>query len=729
MLRFVTLLNIFQLILSSTLLSQNTDSLRRVVDSKVADSLKADAYYKLADVYYEQNSDSAILFYNDCIALTRKTYNDALRFRALKNLSSFYFNSSNFLKAEEGYVECLAIAMDKNDSALLSSAHGYLGSLYLQIEINDKAIYHLKEACKYINIEKQPDEAGKLYGRIGNFYLSQEYYDDAEQYYKRAITFFSINKTIKGIIIATQNLGVIEKRRKNYDKAISYYNQALKSYESINYIVGVGQCLANIGNIHSEKKEYAVALRDLSDALAIFKKTNQINDEMLCYTEICDLYNRQKDYGKAIETINKAKAYLDSIPNNDNTKLAVLHELHTTNRNLGNIDQAYQYLLEYQVLNDKLNDNRTKAKIETLRIQYEVEQKDKDLRLLTIENELKDARLKRNVRFQVLYLIIIGLSSLVIVSLFVLFRLKKIANVNLIAKNSEILQQKEEIEAQREEIEAQRDDLEIQRSIAVQQRDEITRQKKNITDSIAYAKHIQTAMLPNDSEVKLIIPEGFIFFKPLDIVSGDFYWVNQSNHQAVIAVADCTGHGVPGAFMSVMGINFLNSLVIEQGITNPGEVLTQLNQYVISALSHADSNLQDKDGMDISLCCVDRSKMEMQYSCAKIRILIWRKGEIIQLESNKYSIGKSPFVEKITFDTSSIPICKDDMIYLMSDGYVDQFGGKDRIKFLASRFKKLLLEIAHLDPGNQEKIISKTINDWQGSYPQVDDMLIVGFRV
>jgi len=729
MLRFLALLNIFQLLLSSTLLAQNLDSLKKVVSSKEIDSLKTDAYYKLANAYYEQDSDSAILFYNKCIELTRKTQNDALRFNALNDLSFLYLNSSSFIKAKEGYVECLEIAISKNDSAWLSSTHGYLGSLYLQIELNDKAIYHLKEACKYINNKKQPDEAGKLNGRIGNFYLSQEYYDDAERYYMKAIAYFNVNKTVKGIIIATQNLGVIEKRRKNYDKAIAYYNQALESYESINYLVGVGQCLANIGNIYSEKKEYGIALRNLNDALAIFKQTNHLNDEVLCYVEICDLYNRQKDFSHAIKTINKAKVYLDSIPNNDNTKIAVLDELHKTNRNLGNIDLAYKYLLEYQTLNDTLNKLNSKAKVETLRIQYEVEQKDRDIKLLTVENELKDARIRRKSQFQLFYLVVIGLSSIALLLLIILFSIKNRANKNLIAKNSEILQQKEEIEAQREEIEAQRDDLEIQRSIAVQQRDEITRQKKNITDSIAYAKHIQMAMLPNDSEIKLVIPDGFVFFKPLDIVSGDFYWVNQSDHQSVIAVADCTGHGVPGAFMSVMGINFLNSLVVEQGITKPGDVLTNLNQYVISALSHADSNLQDKDGMDISLCCVDRSKMEMQYSCAKIKILIWRRGEVIQLETSKYSIGKSPFIERITFDTNTISIQTDDMVYLMSDGYVDQFGGKDRVKFLSSRFKKILLEIAHLSPDNQERIISKTISDWQGSYPQIDDILIVGFRI
>jgi len=181
--------------------------------------------------------------------------------------------------------------------------------------------------------------------------------------------------------------------------------------------------------------------------------------------------------------------------------------------------------------------------------------------------------------------------------------------------------------------------------------------------------------------------------------------------------------------MSVMGINFLNSLVIEQGKVNPDGILTTLNEYVIKALSHADSNLQDKDGMDIALCSINWSTLEMQYSCAKIKILICRNGSIIQLVSDKYSIGKSPIVEKVTFSTNSFQLKNGDVIYLMTDGYVDQFGGKNRVKFLTSRFNELVKNIYSLSMDKQLEIIEKNINEWQGSYPQVDDILIVGIKV
>lgn len=729
MYRFVFLFLAAPFFLINSSLAQNTDSLLQVANSISPDSIKAKALYQLAAKYYYDSPDSSLIIYSRCLSLARNAGDELLRYKVLSDLWSLYAEKSNYSKSKDCLMESLQIALSRNDSLLITASHSNLGGLYSQIDLKEKAIFHLKEASRFINTRKSANEAGKLYGRLGNFYLFNTYYNEAADSYQKAISFFKTANNLKGIIIATQNLGVIEKRRKNFDKAIAYYNQALKSYESISYSIGVGQCLANIGNLYSEKSQFGKALEYLDDALKLFKKNKQTIDEMLCYAEIADIYNKQKDYSNALTTINKAVVYLDSFSENESTKLEVLYQLHTTNKNIGNIGLAYKYLLEYQSLSDTINVRSSNHKLETLKIQYEVEQKDRDLKLLTTENALKDSMLKRKSLFQVFYLVTIGLSAVVIITLFILFRLKKKANWVLVDKNRAILQQKEEIEAQREEIEAQRDGLEIQRSIAIGQRDEITRQKKNITDSITYAKHIQTAMLPNEHEISQVIPDSFVFFNPLDIVSGDFYWVNSSNGQSVLAVADCTGHGVPGAFMSVMGINFLNAIVIEQGIVDPGEVLTRLNHQVITTLSHADTNMQDKDGMDISLCCIDRSKMVMSYSCAKNRIIVCRGKELFQFDAGKYSIGKSPFIEKIEFVTSDFSIQKGDMIYLMTDGFVDQFGGPNRLKFLTSRFKKLILEIAHLEPGNQKKILEKTIAEWQGNYPQIDDMLIVGVRV
>ena len=178
MLRIQILLISFLIVFASNIKSQNTDSLKRVVESRVNDSLKADAMYSLADAYFDVNIDSSIYYYTSCIELTRKANYDILRYKALQDLSYYYVNNSDYVKAKEGYSECLEIALNKNDSLLITASHSNLGNLYIQIELNDKAIYHFKEAGKYVDIKKYPGEAGKLYGRIGNFYLYQNYYNE-----------------------------------------------------------------------------------------------------------------------------------------------------------------------------------------------------------------------------------------------------------------------------------------------------------------------------------------------------------------------------------------------------------------------------------------------------------------------------------------------------------------------------------------------------------------------
>jgi|GEM_PF-2664175 serine phosphatase RsbU (regulator of sigma subunit) len=716
--------------------SQNIDSLLTIADNTPSDSVKLTILLKVASNLSATKPDSAIHFYRKSLEIAQSKGLEAFTFRALTDLGMLYLNTSQYSEAKMALLNSLEGAKRMNDSTRIMAAHSNLGSLYAQIGAGDKTILHLREATNFITHETPPNEIGKLYGRLGNFYLYNQNYPESEEYFHKAIPCFERAGNKKGMIVATQNLGVIEKRRKNYNKGILYYEQALKSYREINYVAGIGQCLANIGEIYYLLGLNNLALHNQQEALRIFRENNMLVDEILVLCSITNTYNSQKQYNKSINALQDALNQLDKCPENKGLALTVYYQLQNTYKQLGDIDRAYLYLSKYQLLSDSIARSETQEKVEQLRTQFEVEQKEKDLKLLTTENELKEAIIRRKNIFQIFYIVSIGLAVATIVSLYFMFRTKKRSNRELLIKNAEILQQKEEItaqrdeiEAQKEEIEAQRDDLEVQRRIAIDQRDEIARQKKNITDSIAYARHIQTALFPNDQEVKQAIPECFVYFKPLDIVSGDFYWVHKHEAGSILAVADCTGHGVPGAIMSVMGINFLNSIVHENNVTDPGLILTLLNDQVITALSHADEHLQDKDGMDISLCSIDFKNRTMLYSCAKNRILVVRAREVIQLEAEKYSIGKSPFKDKIAYTTQQLQLQPNDMVYLMTDGYIDQFGGPFRSKFLASRFKKLIAEISSWQMSEQKNMLERNLNEWQGPVPQIDDILVVGMRI
>ena len=287
----------------------------------------------------------------------------------------------------------------------------------------------------------------------------------------------------------------------------------------------------------------------------------------------------------------------------------------------------------------------------------------------------------------------------------------------------EITEKNTELEAQKEEIRAQRD-------LAEEQRDEIAHQKKDIEDSILYAKRIQNAILPPKKLISKSMPENFILFKPRDIVSGDFYWAAEKNNITYYAAADCTGHGVPGAFMSMLGISFLNDIIrTSQKELKASEVLDKLKEKVIEALHQTGEAQEAKDGMDISLCKVNTKKEIVEYAGAFNPLYIVRNGEILIYEADRMPIGIYDFEGAgDKFTNHEIKLQKGDALYTFSDGYADQFGGPKDKKFMIGRFKKMLLQIQDLPMEDQRQYLNDTIERWMENYEQVDDILVIGTK-
>ncbi len=280
--------------------------------------------------------------------------------------------------------------------------------------------------------------------------------------------------------------------------------------------------------------------------------------------------------------------------------------------------------------------------------------------------------------------------------------------------NKEILLQKEEIETQRDEIE--------------KQRDQIFKQNDEITQSINYARKIQTAVMPSNEIVNSLLNDYFIMFRPRDIVSGDFYWITEHNNRVVVVAADCTGHGVPGAFMSMMGVSFLNDIVNVDGQTQPDIILNSLREKIKSTLYQMGKDGETRDGMDISVCVFLKNTRTLMYSGAYNPLYLIRRGELIEYKANKMPVGVHP-KEKEPFTLHNIKLESEDNLYILSDGYVSQFGGPDGRKFMAKPFKELLLKL-YGKPMNEQKIIlENTLDKWQAAYDQVDDILVIGIAV
>jgi len=262
----------------------------------------------------------------------------------------------------------------------------------------------------------------------------------------------------------------------------------------------------------------------------------------------------------------------------------------------------------------------------------------------------------------------------------------------------------------------------------LRQKEKIEEQKKDITDSIVYAKHIQEAILPELEKVQSVLTESFILFKPKDIVSGDFYWFTQKKERVIFAACDCTGHGVPGAFVSLIGNDLLNQIIIEKDKDNPGEILSLLSMGMKSVFTRTGSEQQAKDGMDMSLCVFDKNFKTLEFAGAQNPLFLIRRGELIQIKGDKQPIGGSTELN-YHFTNHKIELQKGDTIYIFSDGYQDQFGGDKDKKFTSRRFKQLLLDIQGESMENQKQILVQTIEKWKGDRVQLDDILVIGVKI
>lgn len=339
-------------------------------------------------------------------------------------------------------------------------------------------------------------------------------------------------------------------------------------------------------------------------------------------------------------------------------------------------------------------------------------------------------------------------TALLLISLFILIRERRLRKRKIILeklvrqRTKEISKQKEEIESQHDEIKAQRDEIAAQRdnlekynqnlleqkSEILRHRDEIERKNKNITDSFIYAEKIQQVILPPLEKVQRVFPNSFVLYKPKDIVSGDFYWFEQKNDRVFFSAVDCTGHGVPGALMSIVCHNMLNQALNSFNMTKPSDILKFLSQNVSENLKNTDKKANLNDGMDLALCSYNKKTKELEYAGAFNPLYIIRNNELLAYHGECYSISVFNNTNR-DFRNHTIKIEEGDTVYLFSDGFVDQFGGNKRKKFMKKRFKEALLSIQHLNMPIQKQKLENIFYSWKGNNEQIDDVLVIGIKI
>ncbi|MBN1950129.1 MAG: tetratricopeptide repeat protein [Bacteroidales bacterium] len=583
----------------------------------------------------------------------------------LSNMAVVYENSFRFNEALEKLKESRQLKEETGDLLGVSGIQKSIGNIYIQENDFRGAAEAISKSVAIARKLNNEDELASGLNSLGAAYYGMHEYNEAAKYYTEALSVINKTDNLQEKSLALNNLGNIRFSNKQYAEAITFYEQSLTIKRDLNFREGIATSLFNIGNSYYMMKEYPRALEYFTASIEIAREAKYFEVEWLNYEAFARTYAAMGNYKDAYR----------------NYKLYTTEKFESEKIDLQLVEFREQYESSKLAVKNLRKELRRQSRI----ARYEAEKNQRELQIVELEVRNKKQQLKRQ---QLITTVFITVSSLILLFLLVImnqFRLTRKAY----------------------------------RLVEVQ--------KKNITEGINYAARIQRAVSPPDSYIQTILPEHFILNKPCEVVGGDFYWIARHHQKTVIAVSDCTGHGVPGGFMSMLGIALLNEIISTEEELQSHEILTQLRKRVVESLHQQASGSEALDGMDISLIILDSEKMRIQFSAAYHSLYLIRNGEFEKIKGDRIPIGyhhrPKPFTSQV------IQLSKGDLIYLSTDGYADQIGKKTNRRFMFNAFKEILLKVKDLPLSEQMYRLNSTIESWKGKLPQTDDILVMGIRM
>ena len=718
--------------MSSVVNASKIDSLLNEIKKETINYNIISINMEIAEALLYNNPDSARVFVTRALELCDKEKNDTLYINIYNTLGYSYELVGKLDEAEDAYNKVLQISLNSKNKKgeftgdiSLGSINYYKGNYnealryyHIALEIAEKRNDKFSIAQTYHNI-------GMVHDDIGNKERGLEYYNKALK------VFFEINDP-EWLGTCHNSIASIFVDKKEYEKAYNYYKKAVKYFNDAKDLNGVGMVYANIGELFLTQNQVNKAEEQFLKSIKISKSVNDIMAITSTYLNMADLLYQQNIFYRSIEYTKKSLQY-----SHKGDYLALQREAYALLKDnyfgLRNYKLSVLYYDSLSMISDSIFNKEKFESIEEMESKYQTVQNKLKIDNLEKDHALQNERIaKQNIY---LYTFIFGFLIVLIFLIFIyrLFKAKQKVNDKLKAHQHIVLEKNEELNQLVEEVTAQKDEIEMQR-------EKLIDINSDITQSIAYAEQIQNSILPKKEILEQSISDSFILFKPKDIVSGDFYWFTKIKNKLIITVVDCTGHGVPGAFMSMLGASLLREIIIKENIIEPSEILNILRTEVISALQQKGTIGEQKDGMDLALISLNLDTYEMQYAGANNPIYIVSKSinslkplmnygafDFYEVKPDKMPI--SYFVRMNSFTTKTIQLQKNDSIYLFSDGYPDQFGGKKNRKFKYKPFKQLILENVDKTMSEQKIILEKTLNNWQGNNSQVDDITIVGLTI
>jgi|GEM_PF-2955446 len=486
-------------------------------------------------------------------------------------------------------------------------------------------------------------------------------------------------------------------------------------------------------SIYSSMNDYSKALNYADSAIELSQNQQDRYTQLSSILSKSAILLAQKNPEKALSYANMAEQF-DSTFHTARTMLETYQLLSNIHREMGNFKTALDYFEKYFHIYDSVNNHEIKEKITDIERRYQLKEKEKEIDQLTLEAAITQQKLKtRNIM-----LILTGATVfLLLFSMYVTskaYRHKKRTSEQLAVFNAQILEQSEEIRAQR-------DSLEEQMDITQRQKLQIEQQHQSLMDSLNYARHIQNSILPDKIVLNHLWADYFIVYYPKDIVSGDIYWAAKLGNMVYAAAIDCTGHGVPGALTSILAYNALQTAVKEYHLTDPAEIITFADKFIASTFESVDDTTQPDKGMAIALCCFSHDTLEMKFAGAQSSVYIVRSlphdgsnnnsnisPRLTELKGSPKSAGTMLSTKFTGYETQTFQLQKNDMLYLLSDGYSDQFNSLGK-KFKKSQLQENLIKYATFDVQVQQQKLEADFINWKNVTPQTDDVLIIGIKI
>jgi serine phosphatase RsbU (regulator of sigma subunit) len=685
------------------LLRGQVDSLRNELAKAKHDSIRMRLCITLAAQFTNNKVDSALAYANKAEAFARKLNNKkGIADAQFQRAYAIYYAGKGD-SALHMYEDLILEYRAQGDSGAVAACYNKAGFIYREKGDRLEALKQYNLALTANVNNKNIIEAAGSYLNIGLIHHDQGDLTEALKYQLQALTLYEKANDAGKTCNALLRIGNVYCAMQDDSTGLIYYQRALEIGLKIPSKRHVAIALNNMASIYSRFGESDRAIGVYHQALQMRREIGDLNGASLILNNMGLEFTKAEKYDSAWFYINESYVLTDSIGykeiNMSNCK--AFAELYAAQ---GKYDEAYDWFRKYHVIYEQINAEESKNEVTRLSALLKAGESEREIEKMSQQKQIDDASLaQERTKGWLLGIVLLGV-ALVAVLIWLKNRETKKNNTVLAIQKSEITEQKKIVDEQH----------------------------RDIVDSVNYALRIQQAVMPSRAELKRIFPESFMVYKPRDIVSGDFWWIAEKAGVKVVVVADCTGHGVPGAFMSLIGTSLLNEIIIEKSITDPGIALNLLSDKVMKALHQNEDRANAHDGMDIALAVIDEKADLLMFAGANNSLYYTNiEGELHEIKGDRQPIGF--YLDKHTpFKVHTVSLADITNIYMFTDGYPDQFCGNAGTqfgkKFKYSRLKTTLSSVQNLNSIQQKEHLQKVFEDWKGNMFQVDDVLMLGIK-